>query len=219
MSDLLREVDEAVRADNMWRLWNEHKNALIAGAAALILGTAAMTLWTNMQLEKHQKQTGQILTALESKDPAGSLVIAAPKMDGTSKTVAYLNAASANLKSGDKQKALENFTFAQSEKSADATFRDLATLQKTNLTLDLKPDVKAEDLLKEIEPIAKNKNSPWSGEALFMSAFIKGEKNKDYKSASADLDALQARDDVTQSIKQRAEALQSVYDLKSGKKS
>ena len=83
-----------------------------------------------------------------------------------------------------------------------------------NLSLYLKPDVKTENLLADLKKIADNKDTPWQGEALFMTAFLKGEKNNAYESAIADLKTIGSNDKITQSIKQRASALQSVYELK-----
>lgn len=214
MSDLLREVDDAVRADNMKRLWEEHKHAIVSAIAALILGTAAMTAWNGYKLEQNQRHTSEILTATEAKDPAAALTETGKNQKGDAQAVAFLNAAALDLKSGKKQQALDAYTSAANAKSADPVLRDLAILQKTNLLLDLKPDTKPDALLKDLKSITDDKKSPWAGEALFMTAFIKGEKNKDYKGAGADLKTLQARDDITESIKQRAAALQSVYDLK-----
>lgn len=214
MSDLLREVDEAVRADNMKRIWDEHKSALITGIAALILGTAAMSFWNSHKYNQNQEHTGAILTASQSKEPAQALSEAAKDQKGNAQAIGYLNSAALELKAGNKEKALNAYTLAANSKSSDTTLRDLATLQKNNLLLDLKPETKTEDLLAELKPITENKKSPWQGEALFMTAFLKGERNKDYTGAIADLKTIQGRNDITESIQQRAQALQSVYDLK-----
>ena len=214
MSDLLREVDDAIRAEQMKRLWDEHKSVIVTGIAALILGTATMTIWNNYKLQQNERYTGQVLTALSSKDPATALAKTAKDAKGTSKVVAYLNEGALHLKSGNKQKALDAYTKAVDVKSSDDRLRDLAVLQKTNLILDLKADAKTEDLIDDLKPIADNKKSPWQGEALFMTAFLKGEKNKDYAGAVDELKTIAARDDITESIKQRSNALQSVYELK-----
>ncbi|PZP57421.1 MAG: hypothetical protein DI586_00585 [Micavibrio aeruginosavorus] len=214
MADLLREVDEAIRADNMKRLWDEHKTAIVTGITALILGTAAFASWNSWQHSQNQKNTDAVITAMQTDKPAETLVAAAEQQSGTSRVVAYLNAAALELKSGNKDKALAAYTAAQETKSANKDLKDLATLQKTNLTLDLQPDVKADDLLKDLKTISDNKKSPWAGEALFMSAFLKGEKKNDFSAAIADLKTISGRDDVTESIKQRSAALLSVYELK-----
>jgi len=218
MSDLLREIDEAVRADNMKRLWDEHKTALIAGVSALIIGTAIFSGWNAWQSKKNQEGTNRVIAALEAPKPVDALGKAAEENSGNPKIIALLNEASLLLKSGQKDKALETYSLAQKTSSADRSLKDLATMQKVNLMLDIKPDVKADELLKELSSVAENKKSPWQGEAIFMSAFIKGEKNKNFTEASDDLKKLAVREDVTTSLQQRARALQSVYDLKKAEK-
>lgn len=213
MSDLLREIDDAVRAEKVMRIWDEYKNVIITGVAALVLGTAAFSYWHKHEINQNRHQTGDILRTLDQKDPASALVELAKTQKGNAPAVAYLNAAALELKAGNKQKALYAYIAAQNTKSDDI-LRDLATIQKVNLTLDVTPDAKAADLLKDLQPIAENKKSPWAAEAIFTGAFVKGEKNKDYAGAIADLKTLQSRDDVTDSFKQRATALQSIYDLK-----
>ena len=217
MSDLLREVDEAVRADNMKRLWDEHKVAIIAGVTALILGTASFSVWKNIELKKNQENTAQVLTALESSKPAAALKETASKLSGNSQAIAYLNAGSIELKAGNRNQALEAFTAAESATKSDKTFRDLATLQKTALLLDLKPELNSAELLKTLDIVSNDKSSPFQSEAIFLSAFIKGEKDKNYEQAIKDLKTLAARTDIPGSLKQRGEALQSVYELKQEK--
>lgn len=214
MSDLLREVDEAVRADNMKRLWDEHKVAIISGIAALILGTTAFSVWKNIELKRNRENTAQVLTALEAAKPAAALKETAAKLSGNSQVIAYLNAGSLELKAGNKNQALEAFAAAENSSKADKTFRDLAVLQKTALLLDLKPATGSAELLKPLDGVSKDKSSPFQAEAVFLSAFIKGEKDKNYSDAVKELETLEARADIPGSLKQRAEALQSVYELK-----
>jgi len=214
MSDLLREVDDAIRAENMKKLWDEHKSAIITGITALILGTAALSGWKSWELNRNRTQTADIFAASQSAKPAEALAVLGREQEGNAAAISLLNAAALELNAGNKPKALENYTLAQSAKSADAIFRDMATLQKINLALDINAKATADDLLKELSPIAGSKKSPWSGEAQFMTGFIKGEKNKDYAGAVNDLEKLAARIDVAHSLKSRAAALQSVYALK-----
>lgn len=218
MSELLREIDDAVRADNMKRLWEEHKTAIIAGVSALILGTAVFSGWNTWQTKQNEAGTTRVMEALEAPKPIDALNAAADQNSGNSKVIALLNVASLELKAGQKDKALDAYAKAQAVTGGDATLKDLATLQKVSLTLDVKPDTKTDDLLKELSAVAENKKSPWQAEAIFMSSFIKGEKNNDFAGASTELKALASRDDVSNSLKQRASALQSVYDMKTAEK-
>ena len=214
MSDLLREVDDAIRAENMRKLWDEHKSAIVTGIAALILGTAAMSGWKAWELNRNQKHTGEIIAAMQSDKPADALLKVGEGQKGDGAAIALLNAGALDLKAGDKKAAYDAYTKASETKSADAVLRDLGTLQKISLALDIDTKSKPEDLLKDLEGIVKNKKSPWSGEAQFLTGFIKGDRQKDYAGALKDLETLSARTDVAESLKSRASALQSVYSLK-----
>jgi hypothetical protein len=70
MSDILREVDEAMRVEKMTRLWAEHGNTVIAAIVALILGTALSSGWNAWQhhqhLKKHFGSSGQFANRLAS---------------------------------------------------------------------------------------------------------------------------------------------------------
>jgi hypothetical protein len=216
MADLLREIDESMRADALRRLWDEHKIALATGVAALILGTAAYSGWNAWQKKENRESTGRIMTAVET-GKAGDLANAAEGMKGNARAIALLNAGALALKANDRGAALEAYRKAEAEKSAEETFRHLGTLQKTALLLD-DPGQDAQALQDGLKPVLAAKNSPFIGEALFLSAFVKGEKTNDFAGAARDLRALQTRVGVTESLKQRAEALQSVYDLKAEQK-
>lgn len=61
---LLKEIDEALRADRAGAFWQKHRSAIILFAAALILGTAANSVW------QHHRQTkgGELLAALSANE-------------------------------------------------------------------------------------------------------------------------------------------------------
>lgn len=53
---LLKEVDDALRADRASALWQKHKISIIVFVVALVLGTAANSIW-QQQREKHGART------------------------------------------------------------------------------------------------------------------------------------------------------------------
>lgn len=59
---LLKEVDDALRADRASALWNTHKKTVIAFAAALVIGTSANSVWQSYQ----QRKGGETLAALST---------------------------------------------------------------------------------------------------------------------------------------------------------
>ncbi|MDX2096097.1 MAG: hypothetical protein SFW64_09240 [Alphaproteobacteria bacterium] len=58
---LLQEVDQALRADRAAALWKKHRAALIGVAVALIVGTAAHSVWQQQRLVRGS----EILRALD----------------------------------------------------------------------------------------------------------------------------------------------------------
>lgn len=60
---LLREVDEALRADRAAALWQKHKQSILAFVAALLVGTALYSLW------QHHRETkgGELLVAFTAQ--------------------------------------------------------------------------------------------------------------------------------------------------------
>lgn len=82
-SDILREVDEALRVEKAKKFWAEHGKALIALAVALVLGTAAQSGWRAYQHHKAETSTAQFVDALKSKDPTTSLKALSAEKSGS----------------------------------------------------------------------------------------------------------------------------------------
>lgn len=57
---LLKEVDDALRADRASALWQKHKASIIVFVVALVLGTAANSIWQ----QQREKNGAKTLTAL-----------------------------------------------------------------------------------------------------------------------------------------------------------
>lgn len=57
---LLKEVDDALRADKMGELWRKNKPVVIAFIAALILGTAANSAWQHYREQKGGRMLGML---------------------------------------------------------------------------------------------------------------------------------------------------------------
>lgn len=216
MADLFQEVDEAMRAEKWARFWDEHKIALLTAIAALILGTAFFAFWNNYQKSQDEKATTAIIAALDSSDPSAALEKQAAQLSGNRKALALLNAAAAETKKGDSKKAIALYDELIKTGPKKSDFRDLAILQRASLLVDTAGS-SAKDLTAQLDPVAKNDQSPWQHEALFLSAFIKGEMEKNYAAAVKDLKTLSEKEDLAPQIKTRTQALQSIYSSQKAK--
>jgi hypothetical protein len=213
MTDFLREVDDAMRTERMTRLWNEHKTAIIVGCVALILGTAASTIYNSWTADKKRETTTTVITALEDSNPLQALTKAAEADRSNYKSLVAMTAASKAMETKQYSEALKLYKDVSADRSAPALFRDLATIQKVNLTLDQATDIPAEDLLAEISKVANDKNSAWIGQALFTRAIVKAHKAKDIKGAIGDLELVIGKTDLPSTLRARAQALLDTYQL------
>lgn len=214
MTDILREVDEAMRVEKFNRLWKEHGPILVIAAVGLILGTAAWSGWNTYKTHQNREATTTLLTALESPKPLDALAALTKDDQSSNKSILLMTAAAHALEAKKLDEAAGYYDQVIADKGISPLFRDLATVQKVNLSLDLKNETSAADLTKQIDPVANNKDSPWQGQALFTRAIVKAHKGQDIKGALADLQAITARNELPASLRNRAQALIDVYQLK-----
>ncbi|MDY0029247.1 MAG: hypothetical protein RBR86_04805 [Pseudobdellovibrionaceae bacterium] len=217
MSDILRDVDEMMKADRMSQLWQEHGKSVLFAIGLVILGTAFNSGWTSYKDSQAEIQTTAIIDALQNKDQFASLLEASKTLSGTGKGFATMNAASLAIQDGKLEEAAELYSSIQKDSSLPQDMRDLATVQKVSIQLDANKDAKSADLLAELESVLKNKDSVWQLRALMVSALAKAHKDEDYKSALEDLALLSADTRLPPSMKAQVAALQDVYQSKLGK--
>lgn len=111
--NLLQEVDAALRADRAAAFWNKHRGTLVGVVIAIILGTAANSVWQQMREAKGAK----LLTALtenqrllEQKDyakAASGFQQVAAQASGEVKALALIWQSRALVAEGKKAEAAE----------------------------------------------------------------------------------------------------------------
>lgn len=214
MSDILREVDDAMRVERMTRLWHEHGRTIIMVLAAIILGTAFNAGWVAYKDHKARTQTSAILDALKSDNAEDQLKELATSLSGSGKGFAALDAAALAIKDGKFENALSYYSSVEQDKSVPADLRDLSTIQRVSLAMDHQKDVDADALLASLSPVATSKTSPWAPRALLVQALIKANLKQDYAGALEDVVALGAEQAAPPSLQAQAKALQDIYAYK-----
>ncbi len=217
MSDILREVDEAMRVEKMTRLWAEHGNTVIAAIVALILGTALSSGWNAWQHHQHLKSTSALLESLQTDSPLASLETLGKAEKGNAKAFSLLTAAAIALDEKSPDQAIALYKTLAADSSVSSVFRHLALVQKVAIELDGKTETSSAQMLADLAPIIKDKTSPWQARALLLSALVKAHKNKDNSGAIADLETLSAIPNLSPTVKEQAFALRQVYKLQGAK--
>lgn len=205
---LIREVDDAVRQDDIRNFWTRYGVLL---AVAIVLGLAAFggyLIWQNQQ-----RQQSEAVAARFSQVLAG---IAANKVDEPAldelsqtdqpgyKAATLLTRAGIESAKGDAKAAIATFGTIAGDTSLPQAYRDLAIIRRTVLEFDSLPPQSVIDRLK---PFAEAGN-PWFGSAAEMSALAYLKLGKP-DLAGALLAAIAADAGVPRTIQSRAAQLAS----------
>ena len=163
MSDIFREVDEDVRAQEYMRLWKTYGVYVIAGLVAIVVGTAGSVAWRNYQTSKLRAEGDQYAAAV-AEIQAGKYDEAAKALgkigDEASKgygVVARLQQADALLQAGKTDDAIKVYDAVAADSSYDKVFRDLAALSSIMQQMDT---ADPEKLLSRLDSI-NNEANPW----------------------------------------------------------
>lgn len=133
MSDLFREVDEAVREDRVKTLARRYGGWAITGVAALILGVVGVQLWQGWEATARSQETQQMLAAIslaESApgDAAETLTTLANQAGGGRGTLAQLLRAGFLAEEGDVAGSITVYQAIAADTGVEPLWRDYAAL-------------------------------------------------------------------------------------------
>lgn len=218
MSDIFREVDEALQREKASKFWKDYGPTLVLGAIVVVLATGVTTAYRTWDTWRDKQETAKLVIATEDKDIAAAMEKAAADTRDGHKVVALLNAAGTHAGKKEFTKAAELYNQAANDGSAPSDLRDLATILYSRADLlaagDKTPDYKAH--IEKLLPIAKNKGSAFQLQAKLDAALLYGDGLKDYTAA---LDTLKEFDAEggQDSLSEKATALKHVYEYEASK--
>lgn len=177
---LLREVDEAVRQEEMLGI---ARNYGVAIAAAVVLGLSALggyLYWQHYQRQQAGELAERYTVALDrldagaAEDARKELAELAGATDGAAKASAQLSQAAILLGQGKQPDAIKGFAAVAADAAAPKPYRDLALIREIATGFDTLPPQQVIDRLK---PLAVPGN-PWFGSAgeLVGLAYLKQDK-------------------------------------------
>ncbi len=173
MSEIFREVDEALREDRAKVLWQKYGNIGIAVVTALILGTGGWVYWQDYSESRDQEITGVLLEALDQaeSDPTAAIdALAALGEDHPSRqgVLARLHEAALRVEAGDTDGAVGIYRLVADDSGVPDAWRELALLMAVLHSLDTgDPDALATDL----RPLTEE-SSPWRYNARELSGLL-----------------------------------------------
>lgn len=214
MSDLLQEIDDAIKREKAEKMWRENGPYLIGGAILLVVLTGVFAGWNSWKLQQDTRQTTLLVSAMETSYPETALQAAAQSLKGDHKALAQLQTAGLLAKDGKAAEALTLYKTIADGRGIPSVWRDLATLMAVRLQADTTLDTaKATALQAELKPLL-SKNNPWRLHAALQAALLAGDYQNDYTGAVKLLaDPLHDKNSPP-SLQTRAKALDHFYTMK-----
>lgn len=214
MSDLLQEIDEAMKREKAAQFWKENGPYIIGGAVLLVAMTGIFTAWNSWQLKKNTAQTNLLVSALSSPFPETALDAAAASLKGEHKAAAELHRAAYLIQANKNGDALAVLDALRKDGGAPALWRDLATLMAARLRFEKEADqAAAQDIVTSLKPLMKAGNA-WQAQARIEAAIITADGLKDARAALEYLNPLLQDAGLPQTLKDRAQALDHLYGLR-----
>jgi len=177
----MREVDDALRQDEMRGLFRRYGLPLLGAAAVALLGLGGYLWWDHSREQAAEERGEKLVMALDQLE-AGHLDTAdkqlAPIADGggASEIAAKLARAGIAMSQNRPAEAIRLYSQVAADEDAPQPFRDLATIREVAAGFDTMDPQKVVDRLK---PLAIPGN-PWFGPAgeLLGVAYLKQGKDE-----------------------------------------
>jgi hypothetical protein len=210
MTDIFREVDEALREDRVKAIWNRHGTLIIAGAVAIVLGTAAFVGWRSYSQSQAQSQTKALADAQQqaAADPQNAASIyAAVAADSSADraALARLLEARAALDAGKRDEAGKIYQQIAGDSGVNSVVRDLARLYSVMARL---VDGDPAALNDELAPLAAD-GAPWRSSARELQGLL-ALRQKDAAKAREIFEALSKDPASPPGVRSRADQLLSI---------
>lgn len=206
MSDMLLEVEDALRAERLKAFWQRYGQWLTMLAVLAVLLTAVGSFWFNRTNARLEAQTDQLFQTLQDgAEPAQQLATLQKLAKETQLPLKAIVLFQSAQKQEQMQKAADarnSYRSIASMTRLPAVMRDLAALQ--GVRLGMLGDEKSARLLRELQPIA-SATSPFRASALELKGLLLvkegkiAEANKIFNNLSTDVT-------VPGSLRERAKA-------------
>ncbi len=214
MSDILQEVDEALKQERLLKFWKDYGNYIITAVILIILMTAAKSGYEYYHRVTSERATTELLSILEtSENKAADLQKFVEHTKGNSAVIAQLLIAGDALEQDDTAAARAAFDVLAQDKSAPAYYQDFGKLMVIQIDMDSLSEENTADILAALTSLIDDEKSVWRNHARLNRAAIYAMQHK-YQDAIADASAIRAAANVPPSLAQRASSLEQLYTIR-----
>ena len=205
MSDIMEEISEDLRRQQLEQFWKENGVWIIGGVILAVIFTAGLTWWRGHTYARNLQETAQLIEIINESD-VEKLSAFAEKTDKDHAVVARFAAAAVYAKRQQSEKATAIYASIQNTTGVDGTYRDLARLLSASQRLET-GDPAA--LHKDLSALT-DKGDAWRFSALELEALLYAREHK-LKEAAASLAEIIADSGAPQDVRMRASTLREFY--------
>ncbi len=159
MAEILREIDEELRQDQLKVIWRKHGTAIVAVVLAIVIAVGGYQGWRYWEAQKRQADATAYAIALDiaaegdTEGAVNQLTTAAEDASDGYKLLMHFQAAALKAEDGDVEGAIADYEKITATSGIDDVYRDLATL----LLVMLRSETGNTDgLLDRIAPLAED---------------------------------------------------------------
>ncbi len=211
---LLREVDEAVRQDQMSNFAANYGKQLIAAIVLCLAAFGGYLYWQSQQEAGMERDSEALVAALDQIE-AGNLDSGSAALDpliadsnpGAEATARLLKAGVA-LQQGNTRQAAELFAAVAADEDAPPALRDIATIRSVATSYDT---MKPADIIARLKPLAVPGN-PFFGSAGELVAMAYLEQGKQ-KEAGALFASIAKDETVPEGLRSRSRQMAGLYGV------
>lgn len=172
MTDLIREVEEDLRRENLEKLWRKYGSYALVAAVLIVLTVAANVGWQHYSASQRDGrargyEAALNLVAAEDAKAQESLQAVAQGSDGYA-ALARLHAAALKAEAGDIDGAVATYEQLAADSSVDRPLRDLSLILLAARTTDTADPAQ---LTQRLQPLTDAAN-PWRYSALEITALL-----------------------------------------------
>lgn len=213
MSDdsLFREVDEAVRQDQLKSLWDKYGLWIVAGALLIVAGVGGHKAWTYWQSEQSKAAGGRFIGGIteveDGKTTDAINVFKSLSEEGPSgyRDLSQLQVAALVAREGKTEEAVRIYDEVADKSAAGSVLEHFARIQAASLRLD---EASFDEMRKRLDVLAATGN-PWrhsARELLGLSAYRNGESD----AAQRYFDVMLSDQQTPTNMRRRAEMMLSL---------
>lgn len=207
MSDIFREVEEALKEDRAKALWKKYGNWLLTAAVVIVLAVGGFVWWQSYSRGQVAQQGADLVAALslaQQDEQAGIDALASfgQESSGDISAIARLNEAAVLANTGDVEGAIAIFRTVASDQGVSAVWRDLASLLAAQHSIDTAPPAEVVD---ELAPLTAE-GSAWRHSARELTALL-AMRQGDNAEALRIYQALRDDETAPQGLRDRASSM------------